>query len=92
MSVADFDMLTPGEFGVILEQWRREQRRQESFWLSGVRLHAAISVSPYCKKAPQPHELFEIPLVDNPPGSGQKLTKEERRARFNELKKQRGYE
>lgn len=89
MSVDDFDGLLFPEFNSVLEQWRREQRRQGAYWLHGIRLHAAISIAPHCKKAPAPEELFEIPDIDRP--ATEKLTREERKARYKQLKKQRGY-
>lgn len=94
MSLDDFDRLLPSEFNAILECWRREQSQRESRTLAALRLHAAITVQPHCKKPVRPAELFEIPEIDRLPESvpEMKLTREERRRRFEELKKARGYE
>lgn len=91
MRVSDFDTLTLDEFGDVLKQWRKEQRRKESTWLAGMRLHAAIVIAPHCSKPVAPRDLFDIPEVDDD-GPVEKLTKEEKKQRFEELKKICGYE
>lgn len=91
MSVDDFDRLLPEEFGAVLRQWRREQNRREASWLAGVRLHAAITIQPHCRKKIRPADLFDIPDVDTPEDAP-RLTREQKRARFEYLKKIRGYE
>jgi hypothetical protein len=94
MSIEDFDSCTPDEFGAILKEWRREQTRSEAAWLAGIRLHAAITIQPHCKKRLRPADLFAIPDIDNPGQANRSrgLTREERRQRFEDLKKLRGYE
>ncbi|MDE7402103.1 MAG: hypothetical protein K2M87_01675 [Muribaculaceae bacterium] len=94
LSIADFEAMTPEEFGWVTEHWRRGRDAEFTRFLSAVRLHAAIVISPYTSKPIAPADLFEIPDIDKAHGSAapRKMTREEQRKRFEELKKARGYE
>ncbi|MCM1369828.1 MAG: hypothetical protein NC204_05585 [Candidatus Amulumruptor caecigallinarius] len=95
MSIDDFDRLLPEELNAVLMEHHKYEESRYSGWLMGVRLHAAITIQPYCKGTVRPKELFKIPGIDTEAGWGGNheppMTKEERRRRLHELKKARGY-
>lgn len=92
----DFDGMTPAEYMATADAWRREREREYARQLSAIRLHAAICVQPHCRKTIRPADLFDIPDPDadvmQTEAGSTPMSREQRRERFEKLKKERGYE
>ena len=95
MGLADFDTLHPSEFRAVVDAWRHHEEECYSRTLAAIRVHATCCVQPHVKKRLMPRDLWQIPAVDEDPelnAGHEQLSKEEKKARFEQLKKQRGYE
>lgn len=86
MSLDDFDSLLPAELSEIIEQWRRERHRADVSRLAELRLHAAILIQTQCKDRIKPVDLFPIPEIDGESEAPVKISREEARRRYEELK------
>lgn len=95
MSLADFDPLTPGEFRAVVAAWRQNEEQAYARTMAAIRLHAACSVQPHVRNRLTPKDLWHIPGVDDDPelrSPAEELTPEQKKERFEQLKRQRGYE
>lgn len=84
MGVADFCLCTPREFAAILRAWREEREGRERAAWERMRLLAAITVQPHCKKKVAPARLLPLPWDRPQAGRENKATPPSTRARFEE--------
>lgn len=61
LSLGDFALLTPEEFGKVCEEWRQgeEERRREEW--ERMRLLATITIQPHVKGRMRPEKLLPFP-------------------------------
>ncbi len=93
LSLDDFCRLNFEEFESICKSWREMNERQERDNWERTRILAAICIQPHIKKKITPRQL--LPLPWDRTGNKQKseapiLSREEQRARFEELKNKLG--
>ncbi len=93
LSLDDFCRLYFEEFESVCKAWREMNDNQERQAWERTRILAAISIQPHVKKKITPKQLIPLPWDNNkqkPKSDEPELTKEELKARFEELKERLG--
>lgn len=61
MSLGDFRLLTPAEFGAVGKAWSEGQENRERGGWERMRLLASITIQPHVKRRVTPQKLLPLP-------------------------------
>lgn len=87
LSFDDFCSLYAPEFTAICKAWRQQQEAEQQDAWERMRMHAAITIQPHTKSKLTPQKLLPLPWdkKKHKQANAPKLTKEQQRARYEDL-------
>ena len=87
MSYGDFCALTPGQFGEVCKAYNEAGERDYRNGWEMTRVHAAICVQPYSKKALRSIDVLRLPWDEKRNPQAVRMSKEEQLKRMEVLRK-----